>query len=50
LIRQGADPTQRDWFGYDSIFYAIKNSNPTLLEIILGYSNEIDLDQRFTVD
>ncbi len=50
LIRQGADPTQRDWFGYDSIFYSIKNCNHTLLEIILGYSSDkVDLNQRFTV-
>jgi len=27
----GADPTKRDWKGYDSICYAIKNRNSDLL-------------------
>lgn len=49
-MKSGARVSQKDWLGNDSIFYAIKNSNPAILEALLKYSHEkINLDERFTV-
>jgi hypothetical protein len=50
MVKNGARVSQKDWLGNDSIFYAIKNSNPAILEVLLKYSHEkINLDERFTV-
>jgi ankyrin repeat protein len=50
MVKNGARVAQKDWLGNDSIFYAIKNSNPAILEVLLKYSQEkINLDERFTV-
>jgi len=50
LVRKGAKVSQKDWLGNDPIFYAIKSSNPMILEaLIRGSQEELNLDEQFTV-
>ena len=45
----GANPCKKDWSGFDSICYAIKNRNADLIKTLLHLSTKkINFNKRFT--
>ena len=50
LVKKGSRVAQRDWLGHNSIFYAVKNNNPVILEALLQGSEErLNPNEQFTV-
>lgn len=50
MLSKGANPMQKDWKGFNSIIYAIKNNNLGMLETLITHSQyEVNMDEAFTV-
>ena len=50
MLASGANPMQKDWKGFNSLIYAIKNNNLKMLELLFEHTQyEINIDECFTV-
>lgn len=50
MINLGANPTLKDWKGYDAICYAIKSNNCSLVQDLIQLSeHQVNLNAYITV-